>query len=67
MVIYGNIVVNYQRMFSTKSTISQKIRIAKILKIAFYSGQKHNLATFEGGAVGEEVCMSLTRNNPKRR
>ena len=32
MVIYGDIVVNFLRILSTKSTISQKLKIAEIGK-----------------------------------
>ena len=39
MVIHGDIVVNIIRIWSTKSTISQKIKTAKIGKLLFHRFQ----------------------------
>ena len=60
--------VNFLRIFSTKSTISQKLKIVQIEKkylicfttLCIFLDQKPNLATFR--AVG--VSISITRNNP---
>ena len=60
-VIYGDILVDFLRIFSTKSTISQKTKILEkkchsIQNIAQFFERKPNLATFERG---EEEGLSV--------
>ena len=46
LVIYGDILVNFLKNLSTKSNISQKLKIGKIVKFIFHSF--HNIAQLFG-------------------
>ena len=70
MVNYGDILVNFLRILNRKSTISQKLKIAKVGILFFHSfqiiaqhlDQKPNLTTFEG-RVGVSACHLLGKTH----